>query len=78
MIEYEKDKRVLYQNANEDHEMVAGLLLFTSDELHSTVTIGTSYAVLTVDFNEIYKLIRNEIEREIEAEKQAENLEKYS
>lgn len=55
-----------------------GDLLFTLDDKNCTMTIANKNIGLTANFKYLYNLIRDEIIEEIEAEKQAQNPEKYS
>ena len=79
MIRYRRKKKMLVTDKNGSMSERTGIMLFTKYDNGSTITIGQDGGIgFTVPFDDVYKLIRAEIKRELEAEKQAKNSEKYS
>lgn len=79
MIRYRRKKKMLVTDKNGGISEGNGIMIFTKYDSGSTITIGQDGGIgFTVPFDDVYKLIRAEIKREKEAEKQAENSKKYS
>lgn len=79
MIRYRRKKKMLVTDKNGSMSEGNGIMIFTKYDSGSTITIGQDGGIgLTAPFDDVYKLIRAEIKRELEAEKQSKNSEKYS
>ena len=79
MIRYRRKKKMLVTDKNGSMSEGNGIMIFTKYDSGSTITIGQDGGIgFTAQFDDVYKLIRAEIKRELEAEKQGKNSEKYS
>lgn len=79
MIRYRRKKKMLVTDKNGSMSEGNGIMIFTKYDSGSTITIGQDGGIgFTAPFDDVYKLIRTEIKRELEAEKQSKNSEKYS
>ena len=79
MIRYRRKKKMLVTDKNGSMSEGNGIMIFTKYDSGSTITIGQDGGIgFTAPFDDVYKLIRAEIKRELETEKQGKNSEKYS
>lgn len=79
MIRYRRKKKMLVTDKNGSMSEGNGIMIFTKYDSGSMITIGQDGGIgFTAPFDDVYKLIRAEIKRELEAEKQSKNSEKYS
>lgn len=79
MIRYRRKKKMLVTDKNGSMSEGNGIMIFTKYDSGSMITIGQDGGIgFTAPFDDVYKLIKAEIKRELEAEKQSKNSEKYS